>query len=84
MVKRIIGCVIAVAVIVIVIFTALGTGAYKSILPEEWFSSSSPVEITTHVEAVQLDSVEEWDDVEAQDSLVEAENVAEDIAVAEK
>jgi hypothetical protein len=81
MVKRIIGGVIAVAAIAIVIFTVLGAGGYKSVLPEGWFSSSTPVEIETHFEAVQLDSVESWGDDEPADSLATAVSTDETVAV---
>lgn len=44
MAKRIIGVVAALAIIVIVIFTALGCGGYKSMLPDDLFSVKASVE----------------------------------------
>ena len=37
MIKRIIGGLFAVAVIVVIAFTAIGAGSYKSMLPEDLF-----------------------------------------------
>lgn len=71
MVKKIIGYVAVVAVIAIVVFTAMNAGGYKSMLPEEWLSSSPEEEIEIQIEPVQLDSVVEWDDnAEIPDSLL--------------
>ena len=43
MIKRIIGILATLAVIVIVVFTALNCGSYKSMLPEDLFGSSGVV-----------------------------------------
>lgn len=72
MVKKVIGYVAVVAVIAIVVFTAMNAGGYKSMLPEGWLPSSAEEEIEIRVEPVQLDSLEEWDDnAEIPDSLLD-------------
>lgn len=70
MVKRIIGYVAVVAVIAIVIFTAMNAGGYKSVLPEDFLSSFGKKETEIQIEPVQIDSVTEWN-VEPEDSLAE-------------
>lgn len=40
MIKRIIGVLATIAIIVIVVFTALNYGGYKSMLPEDLFGGS--------------------------------------------
>ena len=73
MVKRIIGYVAVVAVIAIVIFTAMNAGGYKSMLPEDFLSGPAPAEPVIQIEPVQIDSVTEWN-VESEDSLAEEES----------
>jgi cell division septation protein DedD len=70
MVKRIIGYVAVVAVIAIVIFTAMNASGYKSMLPEDFLSAPAPAEPVIQIEPVQIDSVTEWN-VEPEDSLAE-------------
>ncbi|MBP3290497.1 MAG: hypothetical protein J6L75_05955 [Alistipes sp.] len=41
MIKRIIGVLATLAIIALVVFTALGSGTYKSMLPEEWFARAA-------------------------------------------
>ena len=72
MIKKIIGTLFAVAVISLIVFTALGAGSYESMLPEGTFS------FMQRGEAQQSAAVEEVvgefaDDivVEEQDSLAE-------------
>ena len=81
MIKRIIGGLFAVAVIVVIAFTAIGAGSYKSMLPEDLFKRSvEPV-----VEVVEPVAEEPMEVVEMQDS-VEMDNateVADDAAEAE-
>jgi hypothetical protein len=76
MVKRIIGYVAVVAVIAIVIFTAMNAGGYKSMLPEDFLSAPAPAEPVIQIEPVQIDSVTEWDEVENVDSLTNALSAA--------
>ena len=76
MIKRIIGGLFAVAVIVVIAFVAIGAGSYKSMLPEDLFQREAEPEV---------ESVEPAEVVEMQDS-VEMENateVADDAADAE-
>lgn len=81
MIKRIIGGLFAVAVIVVIAFTAIGAGSYKSMLPEDLFQrEAEPV-----VEVVEPVAEEPAEEVEMQDS-VEMDNateVADDVAEAE-
>lgn len=50
MIKKIIGLLFAVGVVAIIVMTALGAGSYKSLLPEDLFSSA--VQTTAPVEEV--------------------------------
>ena len=81
MIKRIIGGLFAVAVIVVIAFTAIGAGTYKSMLPEDLFQR----EAEPAAEVVEPVAEESAEEVEMQDS-VEMENateVADDAADAE-
>lgn len=73
MIKRIIGGLFAVAVIVVITFTAIGAGSYKSMLPEDLFQR----EAEPAAEVVESAEV-----VEMQDSLTmeNATEVADDAA----
>lgn len=81
MIKRIIGGLFAVAVIVVIAFTAIGAGSYKSMLPEDLFHREAKPAAEV-VEPVAEESVEV---VEMQDSLTieNATEVADDAADAE-
>ena len=81
MIKRIIGGLFAVAVIVVIAFTAIGAGSYKSMLPEDLFQrGAEPV-----VEVVEPVAEESAEEVEMQDSLEmdNATEAADDAAEAE-
>jgi hypothetical protein len=81
MIKRIIGGLFAVAVIVVIAFTAIGAGSYKSMLPEDLFQR----EAEPAAEVVEPVAEEPAEVVEMQDS-VEIDNateVADDAAEAE-
>ena len=81
MIKRIIGGLFAVAVIVVIAFTAIGAGTYKSMLPEDLFQrEAEPV-----VEVVEPVAEEPAEEVEMQDSVTmeNATEVADDAAEAE-
>ena len=81
MIKRIIGGLFAVAVIVVIAFTAIGAGSYKSMLPEDLFQrEAEPV-----VEVVEPVAEEPAEEVEMQDSVTmeNATEVADDAAGAE-
>ena len=81
MIKRIIGGLFAVAVIVVIAFTAIGAGSYKSMLPEDLFQR----EAEPAAEVVEPVAEEPAEVVEMQDS-VEMDNateVADDAAEAE-
>lgn len=60
MIKKFIGVFATLAVLALVVFTALDFGTYKSMLPEDLFTSNN------NVEAVEL--------VSAEDVIVEAED----------
>jgi hypothetical protein len=81
MIKRIIGGLFAVAVIVVIAFTAIGAGSYKSMLPEDLFQR----EAEPAVEVVEPVAEEPAEVVEMQDSLTmeNATEVAGDAAEAE-
>lgn len=44
MIKRVIGIVASLAILALIVFTVLGAGSYKSMLPETLFSSDKAVE----------------------------------------
>ena len=44
MIKRVIGIVASLAILALIVFTVLGAGSYKSMLPETLFSSDEAVE----------------------------------------
>ena len=81
MIKRIIGGLFAVAVIVVIAFTAIGAGSYKSMLPEDLFQR----EAEPAVEVVEPVAEEPAEEVEMQDSVTmdNATEVADDAADAE-
>lgn len=81
MIKRIIGGLFAVAVIVVIAFTAIGAGSYKSMLPEDLFQR----EAEPAAEVVEPVAEEPAAEVEMQDSLTieNATEVADDAADAE-
>ena len=72
MIKKIIGAVFAVAVISLIVFTALGAGSYESMLPEGTFSFMQRGEAQQSV-AVEEVAEESAGDIvaEEQDSLAE-------------
>ncbi|MBO5861214.1 MAG: hypothetical protein J6Q45_06080 [Alistipes sp.] len=72
MIKRIIGGLFAVAVIVVIAFTAIGAGSYKSMLPEDLFQR----EAEPAAEVEELVAEEPTEVVEMQDS-VEMDNATE-------
>ena len=72
MIKRIIGGLFAVAVIVVIAFTAIGAGSYKSMLPEDLFQR----EAEPAAEVVEPVAEEPAEEVEMQDSM-EMDNAAE-------
>ena len=81
MIKRIIGGLFAVAVIVVIAFTAIGAGSYKSMLPEDLFQR----EAEPAAEVVEPVAKEPAAEVEMQDSVTmdNATEVADDAADAE-
>ena len=81
MIKRIIGGLFAVAVIVVIAFTAIGAGTYKSMLPEDLFQR----EAEPAVEVEEPVAEEPAEVVEMQDSVTmeNATEVADDAAEAE-
>ena len=81
MIKRIIGGLFAVAVIVVITFTAIGAGSYKSMLPEDLFQRGAE----PAAEVVEPVAEEPAEEVEMQDSLTmeNATEAADDAAEAE-
>ena len=81
MIKKIIGGLFAVAVIAVIVFTAIGAGSYESMLPEDLFQrEAEPV-----AEVEEPVAEEPTEVVEMQDSLTmgNATEVADDAAEAE-
>ena len=82
MIKRIIGGLFAVAVIVVIAFVAIGAGSYKSMLPEDLFQREAepaaevvePVAEESAAEVEMQDSVEMDNATEAADDVAEAES----------
>lgn len=58
MIKRIIGILATIAILAIVVFTALGFGSYESMLPEDLLQSSE-VESAVEVESASGEVVEQ-------------------------
>lgn len=67
MIKRIIGIIASLAIVALIVFTVLGSGSYRSMLPEDLFSdevvaeqpqevSDSVAEVAEPVDSVVLDS----------------------------
>ena len=81
MIKRIIGGLFAVAVIVVIAFTAIGAGSYKSMLPEDLFQREAEpaAEVEEPVAEEPAEVVEMQDSVE----MDNATEVADDAADAE-
>lgn len=76
MIKRIIGGLFAVAVIVVIAFTAIGAGSYRSMLPEDLFQRGAEpaAEVVESAEEVEMqDSVEMDNATEVADDAAEAE-----------
>ena len=81
MIKRIIGGLFAVAVIVVIAIVAIGAGTYKSMLPEDLFQREAepaaevvePVAEESAAEVEMQDSVEMDDTPEITDDAAEAE-----------
>lgn len=64
MVKKILGIVATLAILALIVFTVLGAGSYKSLLPEQWLlfgneQGSEVVEqgIESATEVVEADSI---------------------------
>lgn len=55
MIKRIIGVVATLAILVLVVFTALDCGKYETMLPKEWFEKSQPLPEPVPVEEITED-----------------------------
>ena len=81
MIKRIIGGLFAVAVIVVIAFTAIGAGTYKSMLPEDLFQR----EAEPAAEVVEPVAEEPAEVVEMQDSVImdDTPEITDDAAEAE-
>ena len=81
MIKRIIGGLFAVAVIVVIAFTAIGAGSYKSMLPEDLFQR----EAEPAAEVEELVAEEPTEVVEMQDSVEmdDTPEITDDAAEAE-
>ena len=60
MIKRVIGIIASLAILALIVFTVLGAGSYKSMLPETLFSSDKAVEAVVEevAEEVQDDVTE--------------------------
>ena len=56
MFKKFIGVVAVLAILALIIMTALGAGTYSTMLPESLFSGVAEVESATEVESVDMPS----------------------------
>ena len=81
MIKRIIGNLFAVVVVVVIVFTALGAGSYRSMISEDLFSPTvtqeqpaAPNAVTDA--AVAEESAEETQTIESEVAEAETEDVA--------
>lgn len=79
MIKRIIGGLFAVAVIAVIVFTAIGAGSYKSMLPEDLFQREAEpaVEVVEPVAEEPAEEVEMQDSVEMDNATEVADNAAD-------
>ena len=79
MIKRIIGGLFAIAVIVVIAFTAIGAGTYKSMLPEDLFQREAEpaVEVVEPVAEESAQVVEMRDSVEMDNATEVANDAAE-------
>ena len=79
MIKRIIGGLFAVAVIVVIAFTAIGAGSYKSMLPEDLFQrEAEPAAEVVEPVAEEPAAVVEMQDSVEMDNATEVEDDAAD------
>lgn len=79
MIKRIIGGLFAVAVIVVIAFTAIGAGSYKSMLPEDLFQREAEpaAEVVEPVAEEPAEVVEMQDSVDMDNATEAADDAAE-------
>ena len=79
MIKRIIGGLFAVAVIVVIAFTAIGAGSYESMLPEDLFKRSVEpvVEVVEPMQEEPAAVVEEQDSVAMESATESVDNVVD-------
>lgn len=82
MIKRIIGNLFAVVVVVVIVFTALGAGSYRSMLSEDLFSPTvtqeqpaTPSASEPNVAAAE-EAAEETQTIESEVAEAETEDVA--------
>ena len=81
MIKRVIGNLFAVVVVVVIVFTALGAGSYRSMLSEDMFSPTvtqeQPAAPNAIVDAaVAEEAAEETQTIESEVAEAETEDVA--------
>lgn len=83
MVKKILGIVATLAILALIVFTVLGAGSYKSLLPEQWllFGNEQGGEVVEQgiepaTEVVEADSI-------ATDSIATDSIAIENIEIAE-
>lgn len=79
MIKRIIGGLFAVAVIAVIVFTAIGAGSYESMLPEDLFKRSVEpvVEVVEPMQEEPAAVVEEQDSVAMESATERVDNVVD-------
>ena len=78
MVKKILGIVATLAILALIVFTVLGAGSYKSLLPEQWllFGNEQGSEVVEQgIEPVA--AVEEADSIATDSIAIENVEVAE-------
>ena len=79
MIKRIIGGLFAVAVIVVIAFTAIGAGSYRSMLPEDLFQREAEpaAEVVESVAEEPAEVVEMQDSVAMESATESVDNVVD-------
>ena len=80
MIKKFIGVLATLAVLALVVFTAIDFGTYKSMLPEDLFTASADAEVAEAVEVAPADEfVVEAEDSCAVDGPIVADSAEEEV-----
>ena len=72
MIQRIVGIIASLAIVAVIVFTILGSGSYKSMLPEELLQPKVEVVTSTAVMQDITEQKEEIDSVAIDSTIMEA------------